>query len=634
MAKVKQPVIDRSTQLKRILSKYWQTLQQPQKLTVDKWADKYRYLSPESAAEPGRWHTSRVPYMQEILQTLTDPNYEILVFMASSQVSKTEGCGLNLIGYTIDQDPCPMLVVLPNLDDAKFFSKMRLSTMIRDTPVLRPKVKDYAGKGSRAAVGESNEVLSKSFPGGHVTLVGSNSPSGLASRPIRIVYFDELDRCEPAAGTEGDQVQLVMRRMETFWNRKLILTSTPGVRGISRIEKWYETSDQKKYFVPCPLCQEPQILEFAQLKWDTDETGEHDYASAYFECLHCYGKIEETHKPWMLEQGQWRGTADPESRRVVGFSIWAAYSPWKSWESIAQGFVEAKRQGVEELRAFTNTVLGESWEDEGQQASWQVLASRSEPIEQWVVPPDVYFLTAGVDIQLDRIEYSVWGWGSREESWLIGHSTIYGDPDTDATWLDMDSVIYAYWPQPGQNRELPLTAVCLDTGFKTQSVYRYVRGKPGLFAVKGAVAMTAPRVGRPSYQDITHGGVTIKDGLQVWNLGTNLLKQTLYSRFQLTPPGPRTVHFPAGLDNEYYKQLTAERLIRIYSKGKDRQEWKRMYRNEALDCAVYAYAGALIAGIERLDWGPVVVPENMPKPRAANLPAPGRSRGVRSSGIR
>lgn len=605
---------EQGVQLSNIKKLYWSTLKQKRKLTVSEWADKYRYLSAEASAEPGRWRTDRVPYMRGVMDAICDTTHEIVVFMASSQVSKTEGSGLNWIGQTMHEDPCPMLVVVPNLEDARFFSKTRLSTMIRDTPCLRPLVKE-SGRGKKVALGDSNETLSKSFPGGHVTMVGSNSPSGLASRPIRKVYFDELDRCEPAAGTEGDQVQLVLRRMATFWNRKLVLTSTPGVKGISRIEKWYLESDQRKFFMPCPECSHYQVLEFENMAWDEDDAGGYRFDTAHFICQGCHCRIEEHYKHWMLSQGEWRAT-NPAGSNIAGFWIWAAYSPWQTWEEIARGYVTAKRQGVEEHKAYVNTVLGRTWEERGQRVNWQLLADRADPVPQWVVPAPVLFLTAGIDVQLDRMELSVWGWGPDEESWLVGHDAILGDPDVDETWTALDQYLYANWRQPAHNCRMSLTAACIDTGFKTQAVYRNVRKKQGsaLFAVKGSSNMEAPRISTPRYQDVTIGGAVIKDGLALRILGTNILKQTLYSRFMLPLSQdailtPRAVHFPEGMPTEYYKQLTAEQLVTIVKAGKSRNEWRKNYRNEALDCAVYAYAAALIAGIEHLDWRALRVPD-------------------------
>ena len=583
------------------LSWYWRSLRIPPPLTVSTWAQKYRRLSPESSAEPGRWSNDRAPYQTGFMDAVNDPRYEMVVWMSSSQVGKTEGGVLNMLGYHMDYDPCPILIVLPNIEDCRVFSKTRLMPMIRDTPQLRGKIRETRGHTAIMA-GSSNELLHKTFPGGHLTMVGSNSASGLASRPIRVVCMDEIDRFEPSAGSEGDQIQLAKRRTITYWNRKMILTSTPGLKRVSRIEFWYEQSDRRRYHVPCPFCGERQVLDFGQLKWDKDpKTGDHLFETAYFECLECDERIGENHKAWMLANGTWLA-ANPEVN-IAGFHIWAAYSPWMRWSSIAEEFVKAKHGGREMLMTFINTILGQSWEEEGESPDYEILTKRVESYQLGTVPVGVLFLTAGADVQNDRVEISVWGWGSSEEVWLVDHQVFYGDPEQDVTWEGIDAYLTGSWLQPSTARGMMLTIVAIDTAFKTQTVYSYVRRQPLAYAVRGSSTPTAPRIGHPAWHDIDHRGTVLKHGLQVWLIGTNSLKATIYSRLKLTDHGPRAIHFPSGLEEEWFQQLTAERLVNTYNKGHLRQEWHKIRpRNEALDCFVYAYAAALIAGMERVAW--------------------------------
>jgi phage terminase large subunit GpA-like protein len=630
---------------REVASWYWSSLRIPTRLTVTEWADRYRVLSRESSAEPGRWSTARTPYLRGIMDALTDPHYEMVIWVASTQVGKTE-CGLNFVGWIMDQDPGPTLVVQPTLELGRAWSKDRLAPMLRDTPQLAEKI---SGKRGLQDLDElaSNEQLHKSFPGGHITIVGSNSTSGLAARPIRYVIGDELDRWEAAAGDEGDQIELVRRRTETFWNRKILFVSSPGVKGLSRIERYYELSDRRRYEVPCPRCVASQVLAWDNLRWEKTKTGAHRPETAHFVCVSCQQRIDERWKAQLLEVGRWRATAP--AGKIAGFHLWAAYSPWKSWASIVEDFLRTHAHR-EPFKVFVNTVLAQTWEEPGEAPEWELLMQRAEPRQQWIVPDGVYFLTCGVDVQEDRLEASVYGWGADEECWLVGHGILYGSTDKDEVYRALDQLLATPWPQPTQQRTLVILATAIDSGYKTQEVYRYCRGRTNVFATKGVAERTAPPVGRPSFQDISHLGQQVKRGVRLWPLGTHVLKSTLYSRLRLTEPGPRFLHFPHGLDEEFYQQLTAEKLVTRYVKGFPVQEWqKTRARNEALDCLVEAYAAALIAGIERVNWDAAaraMTPSAPPAPQHPPAPGPpdpravvqfgpptlGRTRQMRSSG--
>lgn len=552
------------------------------------------------------------------MQALDDPGCEMVVMMTSSQVGKTE-CGLNWIGKIIDHDPAPMLIVMPNLEDARTFSRIRLAPMLRDTPRLRGKVKDARGKKKDRDGAAANQTTHKTFPGGHLTIVGSNSPSGLAAKPIPNVYVDELDRFELSAGTEGDQIQLARRRMQNFWKKKILLTSTPGVKGISRIEAYFLMSDQRKYHVPCPFCYTYQELKWGNCKWEKDEEGEPLYDTVHFECVskECRGKITDRHKLQLVEAGRWVKTK-PENE-IAGFHLWVAYSPWVTWVQLVKEFRTAIKGGDESLKAFINTMLGETWEEKGDAPEWQILANRADHYLPWQVPAGVMFLTAGVDVQGDRIEVSVWGWGHHEEAWFIGHEIIYGDMDSDDTARELDNfLLFKRFEQPTAGRALSITCAAVDAAHKNNSVYRYARARGSVRAVRGASSPTAPRVGSPSMQDINWKGEKVEKGVKLWSLGTHLLKATIYQRLRLKEVGPRFIHFCQLLPDEWYRQLTAERLVTRRDKNhQPKQEWVRIReRNEALDCFVYAYAAALMVGLERIPWDYIDLPTGRaPAPR-------------------
>jgi phage terminase large subunit GpA-like protein len=297
------------------------------------------------------------------MDSVTDPSVHTIVVMKSAQIGWTEIIN-NIVGYFIDQDPCPIMVIQPTEHLAETWSKDRLAPMIRDTACLTKKVRDSKSRDS------GNTILHKNFPGGHLTAIGANAPSNLASRPIRIVLPDEVDRYPASAGAEGDPINLAQKRTRTFFNRKLMMGSTPTVKEASRIELAFEDSDQRRYFVPCPDCNEFQTLKWAQVQWLKNEPDK-----AYYVCEHCGSCIQESSKHWMVRQGEWRATK-PFSG-TAGFHIWEGYSPWSTWGELAVDFLKAKRN-TETLKTFVNTSLGETWEEAGETVDPDSLFYRRE----------------------------------------------------------------------------------------------------------------------------------------------------------------------------------------------------------------------------------------------------------------
>lgn len=551
----------------------------PPKLTVAEWADRYRYLSREASAEAGKFRTDRAPYQRGILEACSDPLIEQVVVMSSAQVGKTE-VELNVAGFYIDQDPAPILVVLPTVKpDAEAWSTDRLAPMLRDTPRLRGKVKNPRAKDS------GNKILHKIFPGGHITLVGANSPSGLASRPIRVALFDEIDRFPPSAGTEGDPVSLGVKRTSTFWNRKIVKVSTPTIKDFSRIEADWKLSDQRHYHVPCSQCAATQVLEWKQLKW---ESGAPD--TARYECAHCHVLIDEERKHIMLAGGAWIA-ANPGSR-IAGFHLNALYSPWARWGELARDFLEAK-DNPERLRVFVNTVLGEPWEERGEQPKAGDLMNRREKFAA-EVPAGVGILTAGIDVQGDRLELAVYGWGAGEESWLIGHHRIYGDPDQAEVWQLLEVLLTKTYAHES-GAELRVRACCIDSGAFTHAVYRYVRPRQSrsVHAIKGRSQHGTSLIGRPSKVN--------KHGVRVWPLGVDTAKDVLFKRLARGAPGPGYVHFGVpgvdGGDDEFLQQFGAEKVVSRFFKGVRIREYKKVRdRNEAIDLYCYALAALYTLG--------------------------------------
>ena len=502
------------------------------------------------------------------MDSISDPSIKDIVIMAGSQVGKTEML-LNIVGYHISQDPAPMLVVQPTLEMAQSFSKDRLAPMLRDTPCLKGKVKDPRSRDA------NNTTTHKVFPGGHVSLVGSNSPSGLASRPIRIVLCDEVDRYPPSAGSEGDPIQLARKRSATFWNRKIVMVSTPTNKGASRIEQAFEESDKRYYLVPCEDCGEEQKLKWSNVKWEKDKP-----ETACYVCEGCGSIWDDAKRFRAIRNGKWEATED--FKGVAGFHISGLYSSWTPLADGVRDFLSAKKM-TETLRVWTNVYLAESWEDQGERVDDFAVAERSEPFGE-LLDSNILVITCGVDVQDDRIELEVVGWGREEESWSIDYRTLYGDPSTPQLWNDLDTILKSTY-KTEDGRTIGIRATCVDSGgHYTQAVYNFVRPREGkrIFAIKGMAGETRPIVSRPTRNNIGK--------IRLFTLGVDNIKELIFSRLKITEVGAGYCHFPDDRPDEYFKQLaSSEKIVTKFHKGFPRREFvKTRTRNEALDCRVYS----------------------------------------------
>jgi phage terminase large subunit GpA-like protein len=554
-------------------------------LTVSQWADQYRMLSNKASAEPGPWRTDRTPYLREIMDCMSASSpMQKVVFMAGAQLGKTEGIN-NVVGYMIAHAPGPALFVQPTIEMAKRLSKQRLDSLIHETPCLAEKIAPARSRDS------GNTMFSKDYPGGILLLTGANSATGLRSAPCRWVLLDEVDAFPADVDGEGDPCALAERRASTFSRRKIILTSTPTVKDMSRIETEYLASDQRRYFVPCPHCDHMQWLQWKNIQWRDG-----DPKTAAYVCESCGTHIEEHYKSEMLRRGEWRPTATSEDQRTAGFHLSSLYSPlgWKSWEEIVTEFLRAKSDAPL-LKTFVNTVLGETWEDEvGAKLGAEGLRERAEFYPAGEIPDQASIVTAGIDVQDNRVAVGIYAWGEGEECWLISHDEIYGDPANKKLWDQVDDVIFrAYKRTDGS--EVKLAAVGIDSGGHfTSEVYAFCRErmKRNVFALKGQSQRNKPPIAKPSKVDINYKGQVLKNSAEVFPVGTDTIKSTLFGRLKHNEVGPGYIHFHAEATVEYYKQLTSERQVVRYVKGFAVREWKKKPsdRNEALDCFVYSYA--------------------------------------------
>ena len=554
-----------------LFKKIAKTVEPPKQLTVSQWADSYRQLSSEASAEPGKWDTSRAPYQRKIMDSVSDSQVDEIVVMTSAQIGKTEIL-LNILGYYIDYDPSPMMYLQPTLEMAEAFSKDRLAPMIRDTKVLTDKVGDPRSKNS------GNTLLHKTFPGGHITMAGANSPSSLASRPIRVLLADEVDRYPVSAGTEGDPLLLAAKRTTTFWNKKKIYVSTPTIKGASRIETEYENSTMEEWNVYCPSCEELQPYEWGRVNFD----------SVTMTCR-CCGALH-TEYEWKNREGKW--VARFPERKKVGFHLNELASPWKKWKEIINDFLEAKKS-TETLKVWINTSLGESWEVQGDGADEQVLFDRREEYG-CEVPEDVLVLTAGIDTQDDRFEIEVVGWGEGEESWGIQYKTIYGDLHKPEVWNELDEYLKTEFSYE-DGRKIKISCACQDSGGHfTQDVYKFTKPREirRIFSIKGKGGDSVPFIHTVSRNN--------REGAALFTIGVDAGKESIVSNLKIESQGAGYCHFPSDYDKgygvDYFKGITSESLIVTMVNGIPKAKWikKSGVRNEPLDVRNYAMAALRI----------------------------------------
>jgi len=590
------------------------TLQPPPDMTLTEWADAHRVLSKKTSAEPGKWRTSKAPYQKEIMNAISDLSVQKVVVMSAAQIGKTDGFILNPIGYFMHYDPAPILVMQPTIKMGETFSKDRLTPMLRETPVLQDKVNDKTRN-------SGNTILHKAFPGGGITIVGANAPSDLRSRPIRILLADEIDGYPATAGKDGDPLLLASKRLTTFWNKKEVFISTPTVKGISRIEVEFENSTQEIWNVPCPTCGELQPLEWAQVVFDKENLTEISYT-----CNSC--GVLGSEVAWKEQYRKGKFIPRYPSRKARGFFINSLASMFVDWREIVEKFLvandEKKKGNIELLKAWTNTEMGQTWEEEGNEIEADGLYGRREKYN-CEVPSGVICLTAGVDTQDDRFEIEIVGWGAFLENWGVGYYIIYGDLKQDQVWQELDMLLNRTFERE-DGAKLKIIRACIDTGGHfTNQVYKFCKPRfsRGILAIKGGnTGFDKPYISKPSKNN--------REKLPLWILGIDTGKALIYQSLAVENVGPNFCHFPdnedAGYTEDYFKGLTAERMVLTYKRGRAVYVWKlksNAIRNEPLDCRNYALAALEISGVLKI----------ADKTDTAAPTTKKRSRRVRSGGV-
>lgn len=559
----------------------------PRPQTVSEWADENRILVSDSSSEPGPWRTDRAPYQREIMDAFTQPGIYEIVIMASAQVGKSE-IELNMMGRAMDNDPGPMLYVQPTDKVAEDYSKRRIAPMIAACPTLRDKV--YKAKGRDAA----NTITMKTFPGGSLAIIGANSPSDLASKPVRYIFLDEIDRFPPSAGTEGDPIELAERRTETYrHNRKIVKTSTPTIKGVSKIEKAYMKGTQEEWHTECPHCHQFSFIRFDDIKFDKekfkDENGEINYIvrNARWQCPICKREAPEYQvkrfpAKWVVKNER------ALENGVRSFRLNAFMSPWSDWNEIALAFLQAK-DDPEKLKVFHNTMLGESWEMRDRSGAPEKLYARREHYNA-EVPSGVLVLTMGMDTQDNRLEYEVVGWDRHEQSWGIARGVIPGRADSPGVWEEVDALLDREWKMQN-GMAMRILATFIDSGGHfTQDIYRECarRSNRRIWPVKGEGGE-----GKLYVRQMKSG--TGYKGAYGFMIGVDAGKEAILYATGIEQPGPKYMHFPidyrCGYDLEYFRGLLSEKQVIHRRGGQNVIVWEKTYeRNEPLDMRDYALA--------------------------------------------
>lgn len=611
---------DRVNKLNTCLAKILSGMKPPEDLTVSQWADKNRRLTSESSAEVGKWRTSRTPYMFDILDSFTDPLIEHIVVVAASQVGKSETIN-NMVGYCIDQDPGPILLIQPTIDDVKRYSEMRIAPMIRETRCLKRKVADPKSRDA------ANTKRQKSFPGGVLVMTGSNVAHDLSSMPIRYVFGDERDRWATSAGSEGDPWELAVERTRTFYNKKMVEVSTPTVKGASAIENSYNLGTMERWKTQCPHCGEYVELTFDNIRFEYDAAENGDkkifhISEIFYVCPEC-GGISDEHT-MKSQPAKWVATV-PEARKhhkTRSFWLTAWVSPWATWESIILQFLQAGTDSAK-LQVVYNTQFGELWEERGDMASEDDVMARREVYEA-EVPDGVLLLTCGVDTQDDRLEYEVVGHRRYGETWGIKKGVILGRPDTEEVWERLDEVLsHKYKFKSGVSLQISLTFID-EGGHFTQEVRQHclARQYDHVFAIKGANRPDIPYTAPPKKQKIVVNGKVIG---QVWvyEIGVNAGKQKIVDNLRVQSPGANYCHFPLRDDygKQFFKQLMSEHLAYV-PKLKHPWQWQKIpghERNEAFDIRNYNLAACEILSP---DWDAIEQKLRTVKPGEENASIP------------
>lgn len=602
----------------------------PPDVQVADWAEDKREVSPESGSpKPGKWRNAETPYGVEPMNCLSvyDPSSDVTL-MCAAQMIKSE-IGLNFIGSTIDTDPSPMLIVLPSIDEAAKFNRVKLGPMIESTPALRHKVREVKSRDENGSTASY-----KRFRGGFLQITHAGSSKGLQMITVKKLWGDEISEFPLDAGGRGDPIDQMRQRNSTYVSRgaKNLWTSTPKLKGTCRISALYEASDQRRWYWKCPECGDYFVFRFAHLKWDSETAphGAHCIAPCCGSVIPHWRKREMNASielflktfPATEEGDEAPGDVVPaadfarfrarkSAGRHPGFHLWRGQSTFHDWEMIVAAYLAAK-DVPDKRKTFTQQVLAEPYEEAGEAPDHLKLYARREEREEGALPDGVLALTGFADVQRNppRLEWGVYGWGLKFDCWLIEHGVIAGDPEGDAVWDELAQIVTKSYPD-AYGRSWPIEAFGVDSGYVSHSVYNFARRRPNVFATDGRAGATRPFIGTPKPVDVNWRGQKVKRGCMLWPLGTHPLKSALYAALQLTIQGPDpvsglwpagAVRFPRTCDESFFQQITAEFLKTTETRdGTGASGWVKRpgQANEQLDIWVGARAMASHIGLDR-----------------------------------
>ena len=618
-----------------LLAGFARGVRPPPRLTVTEWADRYRFIGAESGSPfAGPWQTARVPYLAELMDTLSlsDPSTEV-VAKKSAQVGFTEA-GINLIGSVICGDPSPILVLLPTTNEVEKYAKLKFGTAIEASPELASRIRPQRSRDS-----ESSTQGMLRFPGGYAIIGHASSSAPLQMMSYRVVVMEEVSEYPFDVDGRGDPVDQAFVRTNAWRETrgaKLFYNSTPANEATCRITLKFETSDQRRFYVPCPHCGAYQVLLWDNLKFNSEAPYE-----ARFQCLaaDCGSLIEHRHKAQMLASGVWLSTypgdeanpappqviapeslatwrGRPSSGRQPGFAIWQAYSPFVSWDGIAIEWEKAKAKGPAGMKVFTMQVLGEPWREKADAPDAERLLERRLNYPSRVLPPGALVITGFCDVQSDRLRWGVYAWGDgvagQPTGWRLDGGTIPGDPEDDLVWRKLELLLFRRYPD-ARGATWPIEAFGVDTGYLSHRVYLFCRRRAGVFACDGrggvgGKAWLMPPVGSPVKVDIDWRGQRIKSGCLLWPIGTWPLKSAHYAGLRRMLRGPAEtgpvrsggLYFNEDADLTLLKEATAESLRKGMRQGRPYQYWEQHGANEELDIAVGARALAYHLGCDSM----------------------------------
>ncbi|MCQ4274523.1 phage terminase large subunit family protein [Pseudomonas stutzeri] len=577
-------------------------------MTIIEWADKYRWLSPVEAARPGKYSFAVTPHLTwpgGPLEALDDPAVTEIVCRKSAQVAWTSGVLGNALGKWIDIDPSPILVLFPKAEAVKQYVAEKLEPMIEATPRLAKKVDLRSRK-----LQQRQDF--KKFPGGFLKMVGSNSPASVKSTPVPRVAVEEPDDCNLNLRGQGDSIKLAKERLKTFRRPKIIIGGTPTIKGLSAIDAEMEISDKRIGLVPCHQCGQEHALSFDNLHCDEDATYSHPVygtrrpETSYYVCPHCASIWNDNQKNLNLKRGRWQATA--EFRGIAGYQLNELYATF--WGSRFQVLMEKKLQAehaaslgnIGPMIAFVNSSVGESYEYKSDAPKTAELAERAEDYPELTSPQGVLLITAGIDVQGNRLAVVITGWGRGEESWRLYWGELDGNPVdvNDPVWTELDKLLSRPIPTTSGNL-LAISAASIDSsdGNTNHAVYTYVRNRQrfSVMAIKGASIdnrdreiFTKPAQSADTSQDNTKAA---KYGLRVHIVGTHKAKNLIDQRLRLRGRGPGRMHWYQEIRADYYEQVTNE-VLAPHPRNPSKMVWQKKAgrRNEALDCEVYALHAA------------------------------------------